>query len=69
MLEIQPGKEAAVLVLTRRTNETIVIQLPTGDLVRVTVQQVVGKQVKVGTEAPREVLILRPEIIGRKGQA
>ena len=46
------------LVLTRRVNETIVIN---GNI-RVTIRHISGHQVKVGVDAPREVSINRQEI-------
>jgi len=46
------------LVLTRRVNETIVIN---GNI-RVTIRNINGHQVKVGVDAPREVSVNRQEI-------
>jgi len=48
-----------VLVLTRRTEESVVI----GDNIIVTVLGVEGEKVKLGIEAPREVTILRRELL------
>lgn len=47
-----------MLVLSRRTDESIVA----GD-VRFTILAVDGGQVKVGIEAPRDVVILREELL------
>lgn len=47
-----------MLVLTRRTDETIAI----GDSIVVTVLAVEGDRVKIGITAPREMPILRGEI-------
>lgn len=48
-----------MLVLSRRTNETLVID----NNIRFTVLSVHGNQVRIGIEAPEEVIILREEII------
>jgi carbon storage regulator len=48
-----------VLVLTRRSEESIVI----GGNIIVTVLSVEGEKVKLGIEAPREVTILRKELV------
>lgn len=48
-----------MLVLSRRTNETIQI----GDDIFITVLGVEGDKVKIGIAAPREVTILRGEIV------
>lgn len=48
-----------MLVLSRRTNETLVID----NNIRFTVLSVHGNQVRIGIEAPDDVIILREEII------
>jgi len=50
-----------VLVLTRRTEEGIVI----GDDVRILVLEIKGHQVKLGIEAPRTISVYREEIYRR----
>ncbi|MGW7235688.1 carbon storage regulator CsrA [Pseudomonas fulva] len=47
-----------MLILTRKVGETIVIN----DTIRVTVLQVKGNQVRIGIEAPKDVLVHRQEI-------
>lgn len=47
-----------MLILTRRTDETIVI----GDDVRITVVGVRGNQVRIGIDAPASVSVHREEI-------
>lgn len=50
-----------MLVLTRRVNERILI----GDNITVTVLEVRGDQVRIGIDAPREVEVLREELLNR----
>ncbi len=47
------------MVLTRRTEESVVI----GDNIIVTVLAVEGEKVKLGIDAPRDVTILRRELL------
>lgn len=47
-----------MLILTRRVGETICI----GDTIKLTVLGVDGNQVRLGTQAPRDVAIHRQEI-------
>jgi carbon storage regulator len=52
-----------MLVLSRRTNETLVID----NNIRFTVLSVHGNQVRIGIEAPDDVIVLREEIIHNNG--
>jgi carbon storage regulator len=47
-----------MLVLTRKTNESIMI----GDRIEVSVLSVSGDKVRIGIEAPREIRVFRKEI-------
>ncbi len=48
-----------MLVLARRSNETIQI----GDDITVTLLEIKGNQVRLGIEAPGDVVILREELL------
>jgi carbon storage regulator len=50
-----------MLILTRNTNETIVIN----DDIRITVIDVKGSQVRIGIDAPKDVAVHRKEIYER----
>jgi carbon storage regulator len=51
-----------MLILTRRVGEVLCI----GNDVRVTVLGVKGNQVRIGIEAPREVVVDRAEVAARR---
>lgn len=51
-----------MLALTRRVGESLIIELPTGEEIRVTVTSLNGNQVRLGTAAPREIKVSREEI-------
>jgi carbon storage regulator len=48
-----------MLVLTRRTNQSIVI----GPDVTITIVEIRGEQVRLGIEAPRHVSVYREEVL------
>jgi carbon storage regulator CsrA len=58
-----------MLVLTRRLSEKvketdIMITTPTGDIIKVAVVQIKGKQVRIGVDTPEGYHIDRAEIFG-----
>lgn len=53
-----------MLILTRRIGEGVTI----GDNVRVVILEVRGKQIRLGVDAPTDVLVLRDEILQRLTQ-
>jgi carbon storage regulator len=60
--ELPSEPEPLMLILTRRTGETLHI----GDDVQVTVMAVNGSQVRIGIKAPRNISVDREEIAQRK---
>ena len=50
-----------MLILTRKSGESINI----GKDIRVTIVEIQGKQVRLGIEAPPEMLVLREEVVVR----
>lgn len=54
-----------MLVLTRRIGESILIELPTGELIKVSMLDIKGSQVRIGTEAPDDITIIREELRDR----
>ncbi|HHV43674.1 MAG TPA: carbon storage regulator CsrA [Firmicutes bacterium] len=54
-----------MLILTRRVDETIIID----DQIRITVVEISRSQVKLGVEAPKHVSIFREEIYPQEGQS
>ena len=54
-----------MLILTRRTGEAILI----GDDIKITVTAINGTQVRIGITAPKEVKVLRQELVERDKEA
>ena len=58
-------QEVTMLVLSRKTDEMIVI----GDEVKISILSIRGKHVRLGIEAPRDVSVDREEIHARKQES
>ena len=52
-----------MLVLSRHRDERIVVKLPDGRLVKITIVEIRGDKAKVGTEADRDIAIVREELL------
>ena len=52
------GEKWGVLVLTRKSNQSIMI----GDDIEISVLAVMGEKVRIGIEAPRSVPVFRREV-------
>ena len=51
-----------MLVLSRAVNEKIIITLPNGDLLKITIVELRRGKVRLGIEAPREIPVHREEV-------
>src|SRR5579875_994347 len=54
----RPSREATMLVLTRKSNQSIMI----GDDIEVSVLAIMGEKVRIGIQAPRDVPVFRKEV-------
>jgi carbon storage regulator len=54
-----------MLILTRRPGESIQV----GDDIEISVLEIRGNQVRIGINAPAEILVLRSELLESKPQA
>jgi carbon storage regulator len=50
-----------LLILTRKIGEGIIL----GDDIRISIMEIRGKQIRIGIEAPQNVVVLREEIYQR----
>jgi len=53
-----------MLVLSRRVNESIFLETSDGSI-EVTLTNINGNQARIGVRAPKSVVILREELVGR----
>jgi carbon storage regulator len=56
--QVDLGTEASMLVLTRKSNQSIMI----GDEIEVSVLAIMGEKVRIGIEAPRSIPVFRKEV-------
>ena len=52
-----------MLILSRRPGESLIIKLPTGEQIKVTVLTNTSNQVRIGTDAPDDIAIMREELL------
>ena len=52
-----------MLILSRRSGETVVLELPTGEQIDVVLLELKGSQARLGIDAPPEVHIVREELL------
>ena len=52
-----------MLILTRRVGESLIIETPAGEHIEVAVLGVKGNQVRIGTDAPDHIQIMREELL------
>jgi len=52
-----------MFILTRRPNEAIIIELPTGETIKVAVLSVKPNLVRIGTDAPDGIKIVKEELM------
>src|SRR5947199_10327482 len=62
---VRPKRNRAMLVLTRKLMEKLFI----GDDICVTVVRLEGGQVRLGIDAPREVTVVRAELVPERASA
>lgn len=65
MIIAKRRKDSTMLVLSRERNETVVFVTPDGDEYVVTVAEIRGDRVRLGFDAPKDVLIHRGEVLER----
>jgi carbon storage regulator CsrA len=50
----------------RRPGESIVIELPTGEQITVSVARIQGNQVRLATDAPKHLSVVRKELLEQR---
>lgn len=51
-----------MLVLTRRAGETLILTLPAGEQITVSLELIEGHRAKVGVTAPQSIRVIRGEL-------
>ena len=57
-----------MLVLSRLVHEKVVVTLPDGREMEVVVVEIARGKVRLGFAAPKDVKIMRPELLGERGE-
>jgi carbon storage regulator CsrA len=57
-----------MLVLARKTGETVIVTLPDGREMRVVVVDIDRNKIRLGFTAPDDVKIMREELVRRDGR-
>jgi carbon storage regulator len=57
-IAVQAGEAQAMLVLTRKASQSIMI----GDEIEISVLAIMGEKIRIGIEAPRSVPVFRKEV-------
>ena len=52
-----------MMILTRRPSEAIIIELPTGEIIKVAVLSVKPGHVRIGTDASDDIKIIKEELM------
>jgi carbon storage regulator CsrA len=56
-----------MLVLSRKKDETIVLKTSNNEVIQITVVKIDNKnKVRIGIDAPREISVVRSELIAKK---
>jgi carbon storage regulator CsrA len=56
-----------MLVLTRRSDESLTLFLPSGDKMLIRIKDITGQDAKICIDAPKDVRIVRTEMMSRPG--
>lgn len=56
-----------MLVLSRRIDQRITLELPGGGIVEIALVRIGEQQAKIGVTAPDDVIIVRSELYGEEG--
>ncbi len=51
-----------MLILSRRTFESLVLEMPDGTKAKIVVAEIRGGSVRLGIDAPKEIVVVREEL-------